>query len=602
MQITIRISLFLVLFLCIFVPKTWAQETDNAVLIECAKLLETPYQEIVANPGTYAAACEKVLAKIDLTREDKTLAQLYCNYTIPLYYLGEYEQCYTYNIKALNIFEKLGLQRELGDRYCAIGYQIKRRQLSKGFDYMAKGVSILEAGGFEKELCSGYDNFGVLHEMKGNADSALLYYNKSLVLKEKLNDTAGIPYSLNKIAMALLAEGDAEQSKTTLDRSISIRKQLKDSMGIAENYSFYGDYYTTLQQYEAAIENFTISLELAKRLNYLYLIQYNADQLSTCYEALNRNQEALSMFRLSTAIKDSLNSESTMKTISAMEARYESEKKEKELAEERERVAEANFQIKKQSTWLFATIVIAIALLVIAFLIYRQQRFKAERLESEAYLKDELHEVTVKSNLQNERLRISRDLHDNIGSQLTFIISSLDNHKFQLKKSNTSTEKIEEITLFARDTIAQLRDTIWAMNKGSISYTELGAKISEYVGKAKQAVDQTALSFRSSPLSNHQLNTLESINLFRVVQEAIQNAIKHANSTEINITLEETSEGICIVIRDNGRGFDPNNSSAFGNGLGNMETRIKTIGGQFHLTSTIGKGTTVSLKLNQNKA
>ena len=80
--------------------------------------------------------------------------------------------------------------------------------------------------------------------------------------------------------------------------------------------------------------------------------------------------------------------------------------------------------------------------------------------------------------MQEQRLRISRDLHDNIGSQLTFIISSIDNLKFVTKDVNEKLkDKLSSISSFTSDTIFQLRDTIWAMNKSEITIEDLHARI-----------------------------------------------------------------------------------------------------------------------------
>ena len=92
--------------------------------------------------------------------------------------------------------------------------------------------------------------------------------------------------------------------------------------------------------------------------------------------------------------------------------------------------------------------------------------------------------------MQEQRLNISRDLHDNIGAQLTFIISSVDNIKYAFDITNEKLDsKLNNISSFAKDTIVELRDTIWAMNSNEISFEDLEIRINNYIEKAKEAKD-----------------------------------------------------------------------------------------------------------------
>mgnify|MGYP000315454022 CR=1 FL=1 len=109
-----------------------------------------------------------------------------------------------------------------------------------------------------------------------------------------------------------------------------------------------------------------------------------------------------------------------------------------------------------------------------------------KHLQKEIDLKAALATIKTQNRLQEQRLRISRDLHDNVGSQLTFIISSLDNLKYVTKDTNTKLkEKLSNISSFTSDTIYQLRDTIWAMNKNEISIEDLHTRILSFIEKAK---------------------------------------------------------------------------------------------------------------------
>ena len=199
-------------------------------------------------------------------------------------------------------------------------------------------------------------------------------------------------------------------------------------------------------------------------------------------------------------------------------------------------------------------------------------------------------------------MRISRDLHDNIGSQLTFIISSIDNLKFLTDAANEKLRsKLSEINQFAGGTIGQLRDTIWAMNKNEISFEDFQGRILTFIEKAKTIATTIHFNFNSTVKSAIVFSSIKGINIFRVLQEAINNTIKYANASEISIAISETKNKLIFIISDNGKGFDIN-TIELGNGLENMQQRIQEIEGEINFNSEINKGTTITITCLKNRS
>ena len=141
-------------------------------------------------------------------------------------------------------------------------------------------------------------------------------------------------------------------------------------------------------------------------------------------------------------------------------------------------------------------------------------------------------------------MRISRDLHDNIGSQLNFLISSMDNMKY-IPNEEKLKYKLTDLTSFTRLTISQLRDTIWAMNKDQLSIEDMQIRILSFLEIAKENTKNIEFIFE-----NHVENIefifspAEGINLFRILQESVNNAIKYASATLIEIRMKEENNSI----------------------------------------------------------
>lgn len=200
--------------------------------------------------------------------------------------------------------------------------------------------------------------------------------------------------------------------------------------------------------------------------------------------------------------------------------------------------------------------------------------------------------------IYEQRLKISRDLHDNIGAQLTFIISSIDNLKYGFNiKNDKLTGKLNSISAFTKETIYELRDTIWAMNKDGVSLEDLQVRISNFIDKAHLASRSTQFSFNIDDLlaSNLVFTSVQGMNIYRIIQEAVNNAIKYAESTHVNVDIKKINDVILFTIIDNGKGFK-SETIEFGNGLNNMRKRAQDINAEFRIESKIKEGTQIILK------
>ncbi|MBI3512140.1 MAG: hypothetical protein HY064_15890 [Bacteroidetes bacterium] len=233
---------------------------------------------------------------------------------------------------------------------------------------------------------------------------------------------------------------------------------------------------------------------------------------------------------------------------------------------------------------------IALEAILILFLIVLVVRYYSQRK-----LRKRLAEIEVQRKIQNERERISRDLHDNVGSHLTYIIQSLDNISFRRSKDGKEIPalKIDELGDFTRGTMRQLRQTIWAINKETITLYELQEKISEHVSLYSNANEKLAIRVNLEGDGNFILPPAKAITIFRVIQEAVNNAVKHSEATEITVTLGQSGKNIRVTIQDNGKGFDTASTFEGHYGLVNMKTRVNESGGAYNVNSEKGKGTTI---------
>ena len=427
--------------------------------------------------------------------------------------------------------------------------------------------------------------------MKVEYDSALFYYEKGLALKQKINDQVGIPYSLNNIAGVFVLRKQFDKAEENYQKALEIRKKINDTVGIAENYSYLGDLHLMQKDFKKAIGFYQKSTKITDKHKYLGLSQDSYHKISECYENLGEHQNALQNFKKFSALKDSLINQKTNSKIAELEVKFDTNEKEKQLLQKQAEVETSRIKFS-------VAIVFAILASIIGFLFYRQQRLKNKQQHQEFELKSAMAQIESQNKLQEQRLSISRDLHDNIGAQLTFIISSLENTKFGIPNLETAVEKrLDRISDFTRNTIVELRDTIWAMNKADFTMEDLSSRIFNFVEQAQSANQNILFNFSiDENLKNKKFSSLVGVNLYRTIQESVNNAMKYANASHIVINAEKFQEGLKIEIKDDGKGFDIENVDV-GNGLLNMKKRMEEIGGNFAIHSEIGKGTSVNVEL-----
>ncbi len=242
-------------------------------------------------------------------------------------------------------------------------------------------------------------------------------------------------------------------------------------------------------------------------------------------------------------------------------------------------------------TWWFLLIAAIVIITILALII---------RYLSQRKLRRQLRELEVRQRLQDERERIARDLHDNVGAQITYMISSLDNISFKLEQHQVpapAIEKVENLSEFARTTMEQLRSSIWAMNSEQIKLSEFVQRIHTHAQRMTEHSEHVDINMQYSHVEDIDLAPRVAMELFRVAQEAVTNSFKHSGAGEINIQIEAKSPNISITIRDNGTGFDTTVKKNGHYGLENMKTRMEKIGAEFKIVSGLNKGTTVYITL-----
>ena len=440
------------------------------------------------------------------------------------------------------------------------------------------------------------------------------------------------------IELGMQQKDDAllQDAVNRLDKAISINKQIKNYTKLASNYSLLAESYNQLKDRQKALKFLDSAIHFAQKDKNLgqegfamikkgniftnnkqyRQAQKMFDKASKIYRKADDNPSLLyayvekkrmlmlmESYEEASKLGDSiygLTIENYNKRfadgISEMETKYKTAEKERQILEQRADIAEKELTLQKRQYQFYGALGLAILILIIGYLFYNQQKLKNRQLIKENRLKVALKETETQNKLQEQRLRISRDLHDNIGAQLSFIISSIDNLKYASKEvTQEFKDKLSCISEFTSSTIDQLRDTIWAMNKDEISLTDLQSRTLAFIEKAKIAKQEVKFKFNNEVNASIQFTAIQGMHLFRVIQEAINNSLKYANADLVTVDFKEESSQIIFSIKDNGIGFEKETVS-LGNGLNNMQKRMGEINAQIKINAKPAEGTEIIVK------
>ncbi len=232
-------------------------------------------------------------------------------------------------------------------------------------------------------------------------------------------------------------------------------------------------------------------------------------------------------------------------------------------------------------TW-FLIIVSVITIMIFGFIV---------RYISQRNLKEKLLQLEKDQAVERERNRISRDMHDDLGSGLTKIAIMSEVVKKQLNEPEKAKQQLENISASSRELVDNLQDIIWILNPKNDTLDSLAAYIREHALQFFEPFETEVHFAYPSKYPDIKLSEEKRRNIFLTVKESFNNIAKHAWCNKVTVSIHYDAKDIHISIRDDGKGFNMSHVRQFANGLSGMQHRMEQIGGHFSIQSRPGQGT-----------
>jgi two-component system, NarL family, sensor kinase len=564
------------------------------------------------------------------------IVQSIFNYTYVLNLQGRYDSGLVMNQKAVDIARTLNEPVLLGKALFNTGTSYRQlSQYGSAIPYFEEGRGIFEKIGDSLLFVRAYDVLQLLYYNLEDYDKAIAYGESAVKGLRSFEDTVWLGAALSNLGMSYASKGELNKAKLVWMEALAIGKSIGDlemegtqMINLGDLYMNTGEYAAIRQYYGKALELYTKldgaegiaislrgmanyefynkefeaakqyanrSLDVINKNNLLFQKRKTLETLSRIHIALHDLAAGQQYMKMATVITDSINNERIRRNTIEFETKYQTEKKDAQI-----KLQQAD--IKQRKTLNFILIGGAVSLLTISLLGYRNYRHKQQvqlqrinELEKERYLS--ATEAVLKGEEQ-ERTRLAKDLHDGLGGMLSGIKHALNTMKENLIMTPDNAQAFARSMDMLDSSIQEMRRVAHNMMPETLVKFGLDAALRDFCNDITNS-GALQVKYQSLQMEGVDIDPTIAITTYRIVQELINNTIKHASAQNALVQISRTDGRLDLEVEDDGKGFDTAMLDQ-GKGIGwsNIQHRVAFLKGTLDIHSDIGKGTFIHIELN----
>lgn len=523
---------------------------------------------------------------------------LLLNYTLTnlgkVYYdLGDY-------VQALNVYkEALEIAYKINDKTCVAlalnGIAIvvsDQKKYEEALQYLREAINNYRLVHDHKSIGRNYFDIGEIKYLMNQRDSALYYFDLATTIGQKENDELVISYSQHRMGTIFLDNQQYEEAEHYFLAGLALREKIAYPLEIALSNLDLAKLYLVTNQYDKAIHHAFTVRDLAQETDFLKGQYKAAELLSELFEKKQDYSKALVYHKEFKRFNDSLFSVDKNQKLEDLNTEIQLEK--------RTSVLKLHYAKQKNNLLLLSFILGAMALILTIYFLRLKARNK-RKFEYQIKEKETEAEKRTLVEVYEERKRISRDVHDDLGSSISSI-KMLSEIIFDKTTDPNLKQSHAKLLDMQTEVTEKVRDIVWMLNYENNTLEKLMWYCRSYAENIMESFSISVHTTTADSIPRLKIKDDIRKNLFLCVKEALNNVLKHAKATHVELLFQYQSSVFSIEIIDNGRGFDKTPHKGIKNGLGNMKKRMESIGGQF-LISSNSKGTSVifSIDIPQNR-
>ncbi len=595
----VRLCLLLILACNIGWPQSSTSEIEEALyqLSDSGKvdfINQNFYSIYSANFGYSLTLTRKAAALSEENNWPKREALSKKNLGIILYLSGDYEPALRSYLSSFDLYDSLGDKSGLAQVSNELAnYHRKQGEYQKALDLWALSERLATEADDLRTLGTSLGMQATFYRGRGNYRKSDPLFIRCYEIRKIQNDSVGLGYVLLDIADIERRKGNLTEALAFFDQSTTIRQRIGDDQGVLENYKALGDLFIQESQYVKAAHFYDQAVRGSLNFGYPDLARISLDSLSSTYALLGDFRRSLGFKVRAENIEDSLFNMERSRAISELQTQHETEKKEQQIALQNAQIDEQEAIITRNSIALIAALLALILIVIIGLLLrskmQRKQHIELQETQLQAR-KAEIHAAI--SSQEQERARYARDLHDGFGQLISII--KLNLHRLQSGTDLQERERVFNTSAKAIDSMYdELRRICFDLMPHTLIHQGLSAALREFCAQVNET-GQLVIDLDLFGLEKR-LENVQEISLYRIIQEWINNIIKHGEARKVTVQITTDDHEITMIIEDDAMGFDSQLLTAgSGNGWKNINTRTRLIMGTLELETLAGrKGNTL---------
>jgi two-component system NarL family sensor kinase len=563
----------------------------------------------------------------DKTGQYANLPSLYINIGKLMYNDKSYQQAQLYFFKAITILKNENEQIDLGIAYLNLSNTyIDQSNYAEGIKQLNAALSAFVKSNFVRGIQASYNNLGAINLRIGKFGDAIPLLEKSITVAQTAKNFNGLALTQQNIGYAYMKLGDYKKAAmwyNDAERSAIKYKNNPTVFGEIHNHrsmldSLTGNYQNAFIERNKyiTIKDSLLNETLSKQINDLQT-RYETEKKQKQIEQLN-SKAALQAFDLKN--KDLELSKSKLENINERLAldkstlqltnqqlelgkrqslihqqKLESDTKGQKIKLLNNQNVIQKLEISKRNTTIMIIAIFFLIALLMGYQFYSRYKLKQDaRLQAEVLHQQTLAAKGIIEAEERERKRIAAELHDGVGQLFTTVKMNMEilMERFLVKQPDAD-QLAEKTMAMVDESCTEVRSIAHQMMPNALIKSGLVAALRDFINKIP--AEKLKISMETKGIDKPLESTTETV-LYRVIQESVNNVIKHANATSLDILLLCDANEITVSIEDNGRGFNTADNSKFtGIGLKNMISRVEYLKGSVDISSSPGKGTLVAI-------
>ncbi|MCG2613347.1 tetratricopeptide repeat protein [Terrimonas sp. NA20] len=449
--------------------------------------------------------------------------------------------------------------------------------------YALRSISLYEKTTDHRGLANSYNSLANVYYMLEKDSLSLSYFERALAQRRLAKDTVGLFKGYKNLGAIHFEMGDTLEGIRYLEESINFISNPSDSalwfsayLGLAQIYGRIHDLKNARLYFDKAGVYVKTSPDYTKLEDYYY-------SLSEYYRDIGDFSSALAMHVKYVVYRDSVVNQEKNGQLAELNIRYETDKKQQMIQAQ-------EFEIARKNYWLTGGAIFLLLAGGVAYLLYRNVQYRRVRkLQEEIFRQKELAAEALFEGEQNERIRIARDLHDSIGQQLSAVKMKLN--------AMPAGQAVDDASGFLDGAIKEVRHISHNLLPESLQFGWVSALEEMCEKMTVKGGPQITLSVDDYS-RQYIFSKQQELSIYRIIQEIISNTVKHAEASNIHISISGNDNSFFINTSDDGKGMDTSLvARSSGIGWKNIAARVNMLRGKMDISSQQMNGTKISIAI-----